>query len=218
MKNILITLALLVSFSSFGQTAEEYYLSGNQKWKSDKYAAIDDYKKAIKYSLKTDYWRLLNSYRNIGRAYRIIAESGDMRNINGFNSYDLEQQHWYNSVFYLKKAEEYIDLCESCVGVADVYEDLSDMILRVYNKELIELLEIPKNETALSYINKAIELNPDPTYYASRAWIYWRNYNVGWPYRDTKEPNIDKACKDALKAKTLGLDWPLINDILKDCN
>jgi len=48
MKNILFTLALLISFSSFGQTAEEYVNSGNQKDDAKDYnGAISDYTKAI---------------------------------------------------------------------------------------------------------------------------------------------------------------------------
>ena len=48
MKKILFTLALLISFSSFGQTAEEYVNSGNQKDDAKDYnGAISDYTKAI---------------------------------------------------------------------------------------------------------------------------------------------------------------------------
>ena len=48
MKKILYTLALLISFSSFGQTAEEYFSSGNDKADAkDYYGAISDYTKAI---------------------------------------------------------------------------------------------------------------------------------------------------------------------------
>ena len=48
MKNILFTLALLVSFSSFGQTAKEYFQSGYDKAENgDYYGAIADFTKAI---------------------------------------------------------------------------------------------------------------------------------------------------------------------------
>ena len=48
MKNILFTLALLISFISFGQTAEEYYKMGVAKFQSgDDKGAIADYTKAI---------------------------------------------------------------------------------------------------------------------------------------------------------------------------
>ena len=48
MKNILFTLALLISFSSFGQTSSEYFDSGYDKAENgDYYGAISDYTKAI---------------------------------------------------------------------------------------------------------------------------------------------------------------------------
>ena len=48
MKNILITLALLISAVSFGQTGEEYFDSGLSKYDlKDFYGAISDYNKAI---------------------------------------------------------------------------------------------------------------------------------------------------------------------------
>ena len=48
MKNILFTLALLVSFVSFGQTADEYFDSGYDKAEAkDYYGAIADFTKAI---------------------------------------------------------------------------------------------------------------------------------------------------------------------------
>ncbi|MDA9246903.1 hypothetical protein N9P25_01110 [Flavobacteriaceae bacterium] len=48
MKNILFTLALLISFVSFGQTADEYYDRGYDKIElKDNYGAIADFTKAI---------------------------------------------------------------------------------------------------------------------------------------------------------------------------
>ena len=48
MKNILFTLALLISFVSFGQTAKEYFNSGYDKAEAkDYYGAIADFTKAI---------------------------------------------------------------------------------------------------------------------------------------------------------------------------
>ena len=48
MKKILFTLALLISFISFGQTADEYFDSGYDKAEAkDYYGAIADYTKAI---------------------------------------------------------------------------------------------------------------------------------------------------------------------------
>ena len=48
MKKLLITLALLISAVSFGQTAEEYFNSGSDKHNLKDYnGAISDYNKAI---------------------------------------------------------------------------------------------------------------------------------------------------------------------------
>ena len=48
MKNLLFSLALLISFVSFGQTAKEYFESGNDKAAAKDYnGAISDYTKAI---------------------------------------------------------------------------------------------------------------------------------------------------------------------------
>ena len=48
MKKLLYILALLVSLSSFGQTANEYFKSGYAKAEAnDYYGAISDYNKAI---------------------------------------------------------------------------------------------------------------------------------------------------------------------------
>ena len=48
MKNILYTLALLVCFNSFGQTAEEYYSNAWEKFDNeDYYGAIADFSKSI---------------------------------------------------------------------------------------------------------------------------------------------------------------------------
>ena len=62
MKNLLYTLALLISFSSFGQTAKEYFNSGYDKAEAkDYYGAISDYTKAIE--LDPNY---ANAYYNRG--------------------------------------------------------------------------------------------------------------------------------------------------------
>ena len=73
MKNILFILSSIVSFSSFGQTAQEYIYSGNEKAKTnDYYGAISDYTKAIEL------------YANYGKAYknRSIAKK-NLGDLNG---------------------------------------------------------------------------------------------------------------------------------------
>ena len=56
MKNILFTLALLISFNSFGQTAKEYFDNGIEKiTNEDYYGAIADFTKAIEIDPDYDY-------------------------------------------------------------------------------------------------------------------------------------------------------------------
>ena len=70
MKNILFTLALLVSFVSFGQTAEEYFDSGYDKAKAkDYYGAIADYTKAIELNPK-----YTEAYNNRGITKDILKD------------------------------------------------------------------------------------------------------------------------------------------------
>ena len=69
MKNILFTLALLVSFSPFGQTAKEYFTSGlNNSENGDYYGAISDYTKAIELNPNDAeaYYNRGNSKRKLG--------------------------------------------------------------------------------------------------------------------------------------------------------
>ena len=107
MKNILFTLALLISFSSFGQTAEEYFKSGLYKaYAKDYYGAIADYTKAIEldpndaiaynnrglskdnlkdyYGAIADYTKAIELDPNAANAYRnrgILKE--DLGDLNG---------------------------------------------------------------------------------------------------------------------------------------
>ena len=77
MKNILFTLALLISFSSFGQTAEEYFNSGYDKAQvKDYYGAIADYTKAIELNPNDAdaYYNRGNSKRNLKDYYGGIAD------------------------------------------------------------------------------------------------------------------------------------------------
>ena len=70
MKNILLTLTLLVSFVSFGQTAEEYFNSGYDKAEAkDFYGAISDYTKAIE--LDPNY---ANAYNNRGASKENLGD------------------------------------------------------------------------------------------------------------------------------------------------
>ena len=67
MKNILFTLALLICFNSFGQTAAEYHLDGMKKvLNEDFYGAIADYTKAIEIDPIDEY---SYTYRGVSKYY-----------------------------------------------------------------------------------------------------------------------------------------------------
>ena len=77
MKKILFSLALLISFVSFGQTAKEYFESGNDKAAAKDYnGAISDYTKSIE--LDPNYAYAYNnrgiSKRNLKDDYGAISD------------------------------------------------------------------------------------------------------------------------------------------------
>jgi hypothetical protein len=70
MKNLILTLALLISAVSFGQTSTEYFNSGNDKAEAnDHYGAISDFTKAIE--LNPNYTK---AYYNRGNSKEIIGD------------------------------------------------------------------------------------------------------------------------------------------------
>ena len=105
MKNILFTLVLLISFSSFGQTSSEYFESGYDKAENgDYYGAISDYTKAIelnpnaaayynrglsKSKLKdhsgaiSDYNKAIELSPNLGIVYNNRAIAKELSGIDG---------------------------------------------------------------------------------------------------------------------------------------
>ena len=66
MKTLILTFALLISFSSFGQTAEQYLRSGMDKAFSGDYEqAVSDFSNSIQlYSDKTDFYNKADAYYN----------------------------------------------------------------------------------------------------------------------------------------------------------
>ena len=67
MKNTLYTLALLLSFSSFGQTAEEYYEKAQEKSiNKDYYGAIADLTKAAELGMEFAYFKRGAAKQDLG--------------------------------------------------------------------------------------------------------------------------------------------------------
>ena len=82
-KNILYTLALLISFASFGQTAQEYFYSGLDKAEAKDYnGAISDYTKAIELDPND-----VDAYSNRGISKENLGD------LNGACSYWKKQLH-----------------------------------------------------------------------------------------------------------------------------
>ena len=68
MKKLLFTLALLISFSSFGQTSEQYLKIGDEKQENgDNYGAIAAYTKALELTT-TNLQVFVVSYNNRGKS------------------------------------------------------------------------------------------------------------------------------------------------------
>ena len=88
MKNTLYTLALIVSFSSFGQTASEYFKRAYYK-KSDHYGAISDYIKAIELNPNNDEMSYINNngeklyFSNHHAYYNIGVYKAKLKDYNG---------------------------------------------------------------------------------------------------------------------------------------
>ena len=76
MKNLLFTIALLISIVSFGQTAEEYFRSGIDKCRSGEYGqAISDFSNSIQlYSDKPDLYNKADAYYNRGTLKGIVMD------------------------------------------------------------------------------------------------------------------------------------------------
>tara|TARA_B110000259_G_C13941066_1_gene372801 strand:- start:286 stop:1107 length:822 start_codon:yes stop_codon:yes gene_type:complete len=85
MKNLIYTLALLVSFSSFGQTAEDYLTSGMDKARKKDYGqALIDFSNCIKlYNNRIDKIYLPDAYYNRGTIKSLLGDySGAVIDLN----------------------------------------------------------------------------------------------------------------------------------------
>ena len=112
MKNILHILALLISFSSFGQTADEYFNSGYYKDEAkDYYGAISDYTKAIEVIPNDD-----KAYFFKGLSWAAL-EKYDW-SISDFNK-SIELEPNFAEVYYMRGLSKYFinDLNGACQDV-----------------------------------------------------------------------------------------------------
>ena len=95
MKNTLCALALIVSFSSFGQTAKEYFDLAMEKFeKEDWYGAIFEFTKAIE--LKPDYDTAYN-FRGLSK-FKVTdyySSISDFRKAIKFGADNREWLHYY---------------------------------------------------------------------------------------------------------------------------
>ena len=108
MRNILFTLALLISFSSFGQIAEEYFSSALEKYKKeDLNGAIEDYSKVIE--LKPEF-----SEAYIYRANTVFELTADFNKvIKDYNkAIELDSNNGYaffsRALAYFRKGDNYL--------------------------------------------------------------------------------------------------------------
>ena len=152
MKNTLYTLALIVSFSSFGQTASEYFKRANYK-KSDHYGAISDYIKAIELNPNNDVMSYINN--------------------NGEKLYFSNHHAYYNignSKYNLKDYNGAISDYNKAI-------ELNPNYTKAYYNRGNSKSNLKDHYGAISDYNKAIELNPNYTiaYYNRGGEKYYIN-------------------------------------------
>ena len=122
MKNILFTLALLISFGSFGQNDPEYlkyFNSGNSKFQvGDYYGAIYEYTKAIESAefhppsltnralAKAKIGDLDSAFDDINYVIEIVPEFGATYFYRGLIKYE-HSEDYYGAIYDFLKAIEY---------------------------------------------------------------------------------------------------------------
>ena len=142
MKNILFTLALLISFSSFGQTAEEYFNSGRQKYEAKDYGgAIRDFNKSIELEPGS-----VVAYFQRAKAKKMIVD--------------------------YEGAKEDFDTALLNITYTDTYfqGDL-DLTANIYYHLAITEMLLEEYDQAIRSFSAAIELDPNPEvdYYIKRG-------------------------------------------------
>ena len=138
MKNILYTLALLVSFSSFGQTASEYFKRANYN-KSDHYGAISDYIKAIELNPNNDEMSYINN--------------------NGEKLYFSNHHAYYNIGVYKAKLKDY----NGAISSYNKAIELNPNYTKAYYNRGWSKDKLKDHYGAISDYIKAIELDPNYT-------------------------------------------------------
>ena len=145
MKNTLYTLALLVSFSSFGQTASEYFKSGYYK-ESDHYGAISDYIKAIELNPNNDEMSYINN--------------------NGQKFYFSNHHVYYNIGVHKDELKDYYGAISDYTKAIELDPNYAD----AYSNRGSSKTDLKDYYGAIADYTKAIELDPNDTdSYANRG-------------------------------------------------
>ena len=192
MKNILFTVALLISFVSFGQTYEEYLDSGYSKLIDGDYnGSIIDFTKAIEtddYGPKAYIFRArakdsLKDYdeaiRDLGFAIALYPEPYTIRSFDKYNDSinNTEKRSFGNELaaIYLKRAELRSLLNYNNSAISDYNKILElnpnkNTLAFTYNNRARLKHKLEDYEGAILDYTKAIEINTNNgDYYFNRA-------------------------------------------------
>ena len=202
MKNTLYTLALLVSFSSFGQTASEYFKSGYYK-ESDHYGAISDYIKAIELNPNNDEMSYINNngqkfyFSNHHVYYNIGVQKDELKDYYGaISDYTkaIELDPNYADA-YSNRGSSKTDLKDYYGAIADYTKaiELNPNYAAAYYNRGYSKRELKDYYGAIAGYTKAIELNPNN----AKAYS-----NRGISKEDLGD--LNGACADWKKAAELG--------------
>ena len=164
MKNLLFTLALLISFVSFGQTADEYFNSGYDKAQAnDDSGAISDYTKAIE--LNPDN---ADAYNNRGVSKNNLKD--DSGAIDDYTK-AIELNPNYAAA-YNNRGVSKNDLKDYSGAINDYTKaiELEPNYIIAYNNRGVSKRYLKDYSGAIIDFTKAIELDPnDTTAYNNRS-------------------------------------------------
>ena len=154
MKNILFSLALLVSFSSFGQTAEEYFERGFKKIQlSDDKGALEDLTKGIEIAPNTFAYYLRGLVKDgFGDYYGAIADYTKAIKINPNFT-----KAYINRAFSKFKLKDYSGSITDCTNVLDINPNDADTLINRGDSKN----ELGDFTGAIADYTKAIEINPN---------------------------------------------------------